>query len=152
MVTIRLRRIGKKKHPIYKLVVTDSRNPRTGAYIEAVGNYDPNINTNLFDLKEERVFYWLSKGAQPSDTVRSLFRRVGLWLRWTLKKQGKDEATTLKVLERWQLQQADRGKRDADRKARRLHKKKKAAAAAKETPAEVAPAAPEQAPAAPAGQ
>jgi len=56
------------------------------------------------------------------------------------------------VLERWQLQQADRGKRDADRKARRLHKKKKAAAAAKETPLEVTPAAPEQAPAAPAGQ
>ncbi|MCI0707781.1 MAG: 30S ribosomal protein S16 [Ignavibacteriae bacterium] len=148
MVKIRLRRIGKKKLPIYKLVVTDERNPRTGAYIEALGNYDPNINTDLRSLKEERVYYWLAKGAQPSDTVRSLFRRTGLWLRWTLKKQGKDEATTAKVLERWQMQQAERGKRDADRKARRLKKKK---AAVKEAPAETATPAAEQA-AAPAGQ
>ena len=151
MVKIRLRRIGKKKHPIYKLVATDMRAPRNGAYIEALGNYDPNIGTQLSALKEDRVYYWLSKGAQPTDTVRSLFRRTGLWLRWTLKKGGKDEATTARVLERWQLQQADRPKRESDRKVRRTEKKKKAAKAAAAPAA--APAAPaESEPAAPAAQ
>jgi small subunit ribosomal protein S16 len=143
LVKIRLRRIGKKKHPIYKLVATDMRAPRNGAYLEALGNYDPNIGTQLSAVKEDRVYYWLSKGAQPTDTVRSLFRRTGLWLRWTLKKQGKDELTTAKVLERWQLQQADRANRESDRKTRRTEKKKKAAKAAApaSTPATEQPAA-----------
>lgn len=142
MVRIRLRRIGKKKYPVYKIVVTDIRTPRNGAYLEALGNYDPNLGTDIMNLKEERVFHWLSKGAQPTDTVRSLFRRSGLWLRWTLKKQGKDEATVQKVLERWQMQQAERARREADRKARRSAKKKKAAATAPaQEPAPAAPAA-----------
>lgn len=141
MVRIRLRRIGKKKYPIYKIVVTDIRAPRNGAYLEALGNYDPNLGTQLSGLKEERVYYWLSKGAQPTDTVRSLFRRSGLWLRWTLKRQGQDEATTQKVLERWQMQQTDRPKRESDRKTRRAEKKKKAAAAPASEQASVAPTA-----------
>ncbi len=143
MVTIRLRRIGKKKYPIYKVVVTDSRAPRNGTYIEALGNYNPNVNTQLIDLKEDRVYHWLARGAQPSDTVRSLLRRAGVWLRWSLKKQAKDEATVQKVLERWQIQQTDRGQREADRKARRAVKKKKAAAPAapaQEQKAEAPPA------------
>lgn len=130
MVRIRLRRIGKKKYPVYKIVAADIRTPRNGAYLEALGNYNPNLGTDVINLKEERVYYWLSKGAQPTDTVRSLFRRCGLWLRWTLKKQGKDEATVQKVLERWQMQQAERTQREADRKARRSAKQKKAATAA----------------------
>jgi small subunit ribosomal protein S16 len=150
LVKIRLRRIGKKKHPIYKLVATDMRAPRNGAYLEALGNYDPNIGTQLSALKDDRVFYWLSKGAQPTDTVRSLFRRSGLWLRWTLKKGGKDEATTTRVMEKWQMQQADRASRESDRKARRTEKKKKAAKAAAPEAAPAAPAAPEQS--APAAQ
>lgn len=130
MVRIRLRRIGKKKYPIYKIVATDIRTPRNGKYLEALGNYNPNLGTDIINLKEERVYYWLSKGAQPTETVRSLFRRNGLWLRWTLKKQGKDESTVQKVLERWQMQQAERSRRDAERKARRAEKVKKAQAAA----------------------
>lgn len=148
MVKIRLRRIGKKKHPVYKLVATDMRKPRNGAYLEALGNYDPNLGTQLSALKEDRVYYWLGKGAQPTDTVRSLFRRTGLWLRWTLKKGGKDEATTTRVLERWQMQQTDRAKRESERKVRRADKKKKTAKV--EAPA-AAPA-PEEPAAAPAAQ
>lgn len=129
MVRIRLRRIGKKKYPVYKIVATDSRRPRDGAYLEALGNYNPNQSADIIGLKEERVFHWLAKGAQPTDTVRSLFRRSGLWLRWTLKKQGKDDTVVQKVLERWQMQQAERARREADRKARRSAKKKAAAAA-----------------------
>jgi small subunit ribosomal protein S16 len=134
-----LRRAGKKKHPIYKIVVADIRSPRDGRFIEAVGQYDPNVNPILLTVKEERVFYWLKKGAQPTDTVRSLLQRTGLWLRWTLQKRGVDEAKTQSILERWQMQQADRSQREAESRSRRAAKKKKAA---EQKPAEAAPAAP----------
>ena len=129
-----MRRAGKKKNPIYKIVVADIRSPRDGRFIETVGQYDPNMNPILLTLKEERVFYWLKKGAQPTDTVRSLLQRKGLWLRWTLQKRGLDEAKTASIVERWQMQQADRPQREADSRARRAEKKKKAA----EKPAEAA--------------
>jgi small subunit ribosomal protein S16 len=135
LVRIRLRRIGKKKQPVYKLVVTDSRTPRNGAYREALGNYNPSDGPTIIGLKEERVYHWLAKGAQPTDTVRSLLRRAGVWLRWTLKRQKKDEATVQRVLERWQLQQADRQRREADRNARKAQRKKKAPQPTAEQPA-----------------
>lgn len=128
MVKLRLRRTGKKKYPIYKIVAADIRSPRDGRFIESVGQYNPNPNPIVLTLKEERVFHWLRKGAQPTDTVRSLFQRNGLWLRWTLTRRGIDEAMKQTILERWQMQQAERASREADRKARRAQKKKKAAA------------------------
>lgn len=138
MVKLRLRRAGKKKYPIYKIVAADTRSPRDGRFIETVGQYNPNINPILLTVKEERVFYWLRKGAQPTDTVRSLLQRNGLWLRWTLTKRGVDETKKQAILERWQMQQAERGTRDADRKTRRAEKKKKAAAKPAEPAAAVA--------------
>jgi len=138
VVKLRLRRAGKKKNPIYKIVVADIRSPRDGRFIEAVGQYDPNVNPILLTVKEERVFYWLKKGAQPTDTVRSLLQRTGLWLRWTLQKRGVDEAKAQTIIEKWQMQQADRSQREADSRKRRADRKKKAA----EKPAEAAPAAP----------
>ena len=147
MVKLRLRRAGKKKNPIYKIVAADIRSPRDGRFIEVVGQYDPNVNPILLTVKEERAFYWLKKGAQPTDTVKSLFQRTGLWLRWTLQKRGVDEAKTAAILERWQMQQADRSQREADSRSRRAKKKK----AAEAKPAEAAPAAPvAEAPAQPA--
>ena len=147
MVKIRLRREGKKGYPIYKLVATDIRKPRNGGYLEALGQYNPNTHPVTVSLKEVRIEHWLKKGAQPTDTVRSLLRRNGFWLKWTLARQGKDEATVARVMERWQMQQVEKTKHEADRKARRAVRKKKAAA---EKPAE----APAQtaAPAAPAAQ
>jgi small subunit ribosomal protein S16 len=112
------------------------RKPRNGGYLEAVGQYDPNANPIGLSIREARIEHWLRKGAQPSDTVRSLLRRTGFWLRWTLIRQGKDEAAISKVMERWQMQQVDRSQRETDRKTRRASKKKKATAAA----AEVTPA------------
>src|SRR5690349_17908233 len=79
MVRIRLRRVGRKKAPTYRIVVADSKSPRDGKFIEIVGQYAPRssdaqrVNVNL-----ERVNYWLDVGAQPSDTVRSLLRRAGV--------------------------------------------------------------------------
>ena len=143
MVKLRLRRAGKKKHPIYKIVAADIRSPRNGRFIEILGQYDPNMNPILLTLKEERLFHWLRKGAQPTDTVRSLLQRKGFWLRWTLMRRGVDEAKTQTILERWQMQQAERAQREAERKARRREVKKKKIAA---KPAEAAPAAPEAAP------
>ena len=93
-------------------------------------------------LKEPRIEYWLKQGAQPTDTVRSLLRRTGFWLRWTLTRQGKDEATVKSVMERWQMLQVDKPKHEADRKARRSERKKKAAAPPAEAPAQAAAEAP----------
>jgi len=142
LVKIRMRREGKKQHPIYKLVATDSRSPRDGGYLEALGQYDPHSNPITLVLKEPRIEYWLKQGAQPTDTVRSLLRRTGFWLHWTLTRQGKDEATVKSLMERWQMLQVDKPKHEADRKARRAERKKKAVAPAAEAPV----AAPAEAP------
>ncbi len=74
MLTIRLARIGKKKRPFYRVVVTEKTRPRNGRFVEIVGTYDPLKKPAAVELNSERVQYWLSKGAQPSDTVRSFLR------------------------------------------------------------------------------
>jgi small subunit ribosomal protein S16 len=71
VLAIRLARIGKKKQPFYRIVVLDKRKPRNGRTVEIVGTYDPLKNPAAIQLDAERVKYWLSCGAQPSDTVRS---------------------------------------------------------------------------------
>ena len=78
MVKLRLRRAGKKKHPIYKVVAADIRSPRDGRYIEAVGQYDPNAHPIALSLKDERIFHWLRKGAQPTDTVHNFLVKAGV--------------------------------------------------------------------------
>lgn len=74
MLAIRLSRYGKKKKPFYRVVVTDKRRPRDGRFVEVVGTYDPLKKPAEIKLDAERVKYWLSCGAQPSDTVRSFLR------------------------------------------------------------------------------
>src|SRR5438105_10982739 len=74
-VAIRLRREGALNRPYFKVVVTDTRSPRDGKFIEIVGTYDPKKPGNNSTLKLERIEYWISKGAQPSDTVRSLIKK-----------------------------------------------------------------------------
>src|SRR6266849_3747074 len=74
-VSIRLRREGAKNRPYYKVVVADSRSPRDGKFIEIIGTYDPKKPGHNSTLKIDRAEYWISKGAQPSDTVRSLIKK-----------------------------------------------------------------------------
>jgi len=74
-VSIRLRREGAKNRPYYKVVVADSRSPRDGKFIEIIGTYDPKTLGHNSSLNVERAEYWISKGAQPSDTVRSLIKK-----------------------------------------------------------------------------
>ena len=76
MVKIRLRRMGAKKAPYYRVVVTDSRNPRDGRFIEEIGTYDPLAEPAKVEIDMERAKYWLSNGAQPTDTVRGLLKKA----------------------------------------------------------------------------
>ncbi|HSH38809.1 MAG TPA: 30S ribosomal protein S16, partial [Chthoniobacterales bacterium] len=74
-VSIRLRREGTTNRPYYKVVVTDSRSPRDGKFIEIIGTYDPKKQGHNSTLQMDRIEHWISKGAQPSDTVRSLIKK-----------------------------------------------------------------------------
>ena len=76
MVKIRLRRMGAKKAPFYRIVVADSRYPRDGRFIEEIGTYDPLTEPATINIDMERANYWISNGAQPTDTVRGLLKRA----------------------------------------------------------------------------
>lgn len=78
MVRIRLRRTGRKRSPTYRIVVADSQSPRDGRFIEIIGQYAPRQGEKALNLQADRANYWLDKGAQPSDTVRSLLRKAGV--------------------------------------------------------------------------
>ena len=77
-VKIRLRRMGEKKNPFYRIVVADSRSPRDGRFIEEIGTYNPNIEPSEFKVDEELAKKWLTNGAQPTDTVKALFKKHGV--------------------------------------------------------------------------
>ena len=88
-VKIRMRRMGAKRKPFYRIVVADSRAPRDGRFIEEVGYYNPVSQPKELKLDEDRIFEWLKKGAQPSDTVRSLLSGAGLMAKLHDEKYNK---------------------------------------------------------------
>ncbi|HTO93096.1 MAG TPA: 30S ribosomal protein S16 [Bacteroidota bacterium] len=118
-VRLRLRRIGKKKMPVYQIVAADSRAARNGKFLEIIGRYEPRQNPMLISADEPRVMHWLKNGALPTDTVRSLLQRNGLWIKWTLTKQGADAAKIAAEFEKFQMAQAEKRQRDEARRARR---------------------------------
>ena len=77
-VKIRLRRMGQKKAPYYRIVVADSRSPRDGRCIEEIGTYDPNTDPSTYRIDEEKARKWLSQGAQPTEVVGKLFKLAGI--------------------------------------------------------------------------
>ena len=77
-VRVRLTRVGGRKNPIWRVVVADQRSPRDGRVIETIGRYNAQTDPSTIVLNEERVRYWLSQGAQPSDTVKKLLRTQGI--------------------------------------------------------------------------
>lgn len=116
-VKLRLRRMGKKKQPIYKVVAADSRSPRDGKFLEAIGLYNPLTNPHTVEIKEDRAMYWLNVGAQPTFTVKSLLQQKGLLLKRELLRKGLPEEKIAIELENW-------GKlREAKVKSRALKKK-----------------------------
>jgi small subunit ribosomal protein S16 len=78
MLKIRLRRVGAKKKPSYRLVVADSRAPRDGAFVEIIGHFDPLTDPETIVVKEERALHWLKQGAQPTDTTARLLGKAGI--------------------------------------------------------------------------
>jgi small subunit ribosomal protein S16 len=88
MVRIRLRKMGLRHQPYYRIVVADRESPRDGRFLEVVGTYNPRTEPSTILVKEERIFHWLSKGAQPSDSVARLFTQIGLKDRFDRLKKG----------------------------------------------------------------
>ena len=118
-VKLRLRRMGKKKQPIYKVVAADSRSPRDGKFLESVGLYNPLTNPHTIDIKEDRVLYWLDKGAQPTNTVKSLLRQRGITLKRELIRKGLSEDKIQSELEQWtKMQEAKQTSRHQGKKTK----------------------------------
>lgn len=106
-VKLRLKRMGKKKQPVYKVVAADARSPRDGRFIEAIGTYNPLTDPATVMINEERALYWLGVGAQPTDTVKNLLSKKGILLKHSLIKSGlEEEKIEARMLEWTRLQEA----------------------------------------------
>ena len=140
-VRLRLRRVGKKKNPMYHIVAADSRAARTGKFLEVIGRYEPMQKPALVSTQEDRLFYWLGHGALPTDTVRSLLRGNGSWMKWSLKKKGADEGAITLEMEKWQMLQEAKRQKETEKKSRKLAKKKQSKQPAAEAGGEPAAAA-----------
>lgn len=122
-VKIRLKRMGTKKRAFYRIVATDSRNARDGRFIETLGYYDPMKDPAVVSIKEDRVFAWMERGAQPSVNTEMLLRKAGVMRKWALLRQGvsRDEldakAAELKARETPPMSASEREQKEADRKA-----------------------------------
>jgi small subunit ribosomal protein S16 len=95
MVRIRLRRMGAKKQPIYRIVVADKESPRDGAFIEIIGQYNPRTQPETVVVQEDRALYWMKVGAQASDSVQQLFRKTGTMDRYARLMKGETPETLI---------------------------------------------------------
>ena len=103
MVKLRLKRMGTKKRPFYRIVAMDIKAPRDGKAIDVLGHYNPIVHPAIVETDEEKVLYWLKKGAVPTDTVRSLFKRQGIFRRLQQEKEGSLEQDVLEAVDEEQL-------------------------------------------------
>ena len=92
MVRIRLRRTGKKKQPSYRVVVADSESPRDGRFIENIGIYNPRHDPPVIEIQEDRALYWLSQGAQPTESMERLLTKVGIMQKFRGEAPPAEEA------------------------------------------------------------
>ena len=145
MIKIRLQRKGRKKRPFYHIVVADSRSPRDGRIIEQLGRFDNVSESKELTYDEERVMHWLKIGAQPSDTVRSIFKKEGILYKMHLMRWGKSDEEIEAALDEWRQAREEKSKGDdvsrkakqqeilkAEEKEYKKQLEEKAAAAAKE--------------------
>ena len=88
MVRIRLRRVGARHQPSYRIVVADRESPRDGRFLEIIGNYNPRTEPSTVIVDEARLFHWMEHGAQPSDSVKKVLGSLGTWDRWGRLKSG----------------------------------------------------------------
>src|SRR5512139_2424425 len=101
MVRIRLRRIGLRGQPSYRIIAADKESPRDGRFLEILGFYNPRTEPFTFQVNEERIYHWLKNGAQPSDSVMKLFNSVGLSKRFERVKAGEAVEEVLKEAEEY---------------------------------------------------
>jgi len=127
-VKLRLKRIGRRKRPFYRIVAIDSRSRRDGAEIERLGWYDPLKKDVVVELQEQRIIHWLKEGAQPSETVNNLLKKMGLKYKIHLIKEGKSDEQIASLLTEWKLHQEENRTRQLEKKEAR----KKADTKAKE--------------------
>ncbi len=139
-VKLRLRRMGKKRQPIYKLVAADSRSPRDGKFIEDLGLYNPKTDPATVEIKETRTLYWLNVGAQPTLTVKSLLSQKGIILRKELAKKGLSEDQVTAKMDEWlkvkEAKLAESIKKKAEKAKSKKASKADSAAEAKGTASE----------------
>lgn len=107
-VKLRLKKMGKKRQPVYKIVAADARSPRDGKIIESLGLYNPKTNPATVELNNERAQYWLAVGAQPTDTVKNILSRKGLLLRIELAKEGRPAEEIEKRVEEFLVKKGER--------------------------------------------
>jgi len=125
--------MGKKKAPIYKVVAADSKSPRDGRYIEAVGFYNPNTNPMEISFKEDKVIKWLKNGAKPTETVRSLMKRNGILLKINMINKGYSDEKINEEMQKFTEQYKEKLEKEKARKERRKSTKKKKLKESKET-------------------
>ena len=141
---IRLQRHGRKNYAFYSIVIANAQAPRDGRFIEKIGTYNPNTNPATIDLNFERALYWVLVGAQPTDTVRNILSKEGVYMKKHLlggvKKGAFDEAAAETKFEAWKKEKEVKAQKVADKEAADKAAEKKAAAlaaqAAEEAPAE----------------
>jgi len=137
MVKIRLRRLGATKRPFYRVVVADSRSPRDGRFIEAIGRYEPMEDPSVVEIDSDRALHWLTVGARPTDQVRRLMQVTGVWERF----ESESPKTAAKLTEK----ESKAGARTSQRRAQ-AQEEATAAKAAEAPPPAAPPAAAAEAP------
>lgn len=138
-VKLRLRRMGKKKQPVYRVVAADARSPRDGKFIETIGTYNPLTDPATIDIKEERALYWLNVGAQPTITVKNLLSQKGILYKREMEKQGLSEEQIVAKMEEWVKMQEARlaaAKQKAEDKKKKVAVKEEVVEEKEDKPAE----------------
>lgn len=151
-VKIRLARVGKKKYPVYRVVVADSRSPRNGKFIEIIGQYQPMQTPAFVNIDSEKALKWLAEGAEPSDITQKIMRENGVWKEFD-PKDSKDvsrrylnKIEASKKINAAKIAEAEKAKKaeEAAKKAEEAAKKAEEAAAAKAEEANAQEVAPEE--------
>jgi small subunit ribosomal protein S16 len=132
MVRLRLRRRGRTHHPFYDIVATDARTKRDGKFIERIGYYNPMTQPSTISVDHERAIYWLSVGAQMSETVRNIFHYDGVLLRRALQHQGRSAEEIDRLVEEHRQRVLARYWRNKEKRAARKQRKAQQASAAEQ--------------------
>jgi len=121
-VKIRLKRMGSKKRPFYRIVATDSRNPRDGRFLETLGYYNPIVDPPDVKVREDLVFKWMERGAVPTEIADSLLRKMGTMKKWALIKQGaslEEVDAKVEALRATETQPISKAEREAKKNAQK---------------------------------